>query len=182
MKHHVAGFKLNRSPSHRQALYKNLITALLTHGRITTTLTKAKAVQGQVDRLVIKAKQGQIIHRRQIDQVLNNRLVVNRLVDEIAPAVGKRSSGFTRIIKLQPRRGDASLMARLEFVDTVPGTTAVVKKPKKPPIKATKKASNKKTPTKSATVSTKDRDVAAPEIKPQPAMKPGILRRKSGER
>lgn len=181
MKHQIAGFKLNRSSSHRQALYKNLLTALITHGAITTTLTKAKAIQGQADSLISTAKKGQLSHRRQLDRVLNQRFLVNRLVDEIAPHTGTRNSGFTRIVKLQNRRGDAALMARLELVDKIPVKEAVVAPPTKKttPSKTVKPAKAAKKP---AAPLPKDHDITAPEIKPQIAMKPSLLRRKSGER
>lgn len=146
MKHNVSGRKLNRDSQHRQALFANLVTALIEHGSIETTLEKAKAVQPLVDKLMTKAKKGSLHHRRMIGKVLPKRPVVNRLVDSIAPATGERTSGFTRIIKLGRRRGDNAMMARFEFVDAMPMDTAAdePKKKKKAEKKEDSKPSQKK--------------------------------------
>lgn len=116
MKHRVKGKQLNRNVGTRRALFKNLTLALIEHGKINTTEAKAKAVRSSFEKLITKAKAGTVANRRLIDQVVNHRSAVNRLVDEIAPAI-KRTSGFTRITKLGNRRGDDASMVRLEIID-----------------------------------------------------------------
>jgi large subunit ribosomal protein L17 len=142
MRHQVKGKQLNRDSSSRRALFKNLILALIDHGQINTTSAKAKAVQGSLEKLITKAKGGTLHERRQIDQVLNQRTAVNKLVDEIAPHI-KRNSGYTRIIKLGERQGDAAAMVRLEIVDWQP--KAVLTDKKKTEIKTEKVATKTKT-------------------------------------
>ena len=126
MKHAVKGKQLNRDIKSRRSLFKNLMLSLIEHGQINTTEAKAKAVRTTFEKLITKAKVGSVQYRRLIDQMLNQRHAVNRLVDEIAPKI-KRTSGFTRITKLGPRRGDAAEMVRLEIIDWKP--TAVFKLP-----------------------------------------------------
>jgi len=171
MRHHIQGYQLNRDSQSRRALFKNLITALVEHGSIRTTYSKAKAIQAQVDKLFTQAKSGQLHDRRLIDRVVNRRHTVNRFIHQLAPATGNRSSGFTRLVKIGTRQGDAALMARLELVDALPTPPPVAKKPR--PIRPKKAA-----PTK---VSLPLRP-AIPVVKPQVVVKPGLIRQKSGER
>jgi large subunit ribosomal protein L17 len=147
MRHRISGAKLNRDTKHRRALYKNLLTALVVHGSIETTLAKAKAIKPRMDKLITQAKKGQPQHRRQIGRLLNRRAIVNRLVDTIAPQTGSRTSGFTRIVKLGRQRGDNTLKARIEFVDKIDTKTA-----QKPPVVSQKSRQISKTSkTKAAT-------------------------------
>lgn len=117
MKHRVAGKKLARSRSHRKALFRNLLSALILHGEIKTTESKAKATRRLFDRLVTKGKSGTLHARRIVAAFLNNKKAVNRLVDEIAPKFKDRPGGFTRIIHLGQRRGDDAMMVKLELVE-----------------------------------------------------------------
>lgn len=130
MRHRIKGKKLNRSTSHRKALRMNLAIQLLTHGRIKTTFHKAKYVQGHAERLITIAKRGLAkaeakgddmiaVHaRRQAASRLgNNRVLVGKLFDDIAPLYAERSGGYTRILKLGPRKGDNAEMAFIELVD-----------------------------------------------------------------
>jgi large subunit ribosomal protein L17 len=126
MKHAVKGKQLNRDVTARRALFKNLTLSLIEHGHITTTLAKAQAIKSSFDKLVTKAKQGTLHNRRLIDRQLNQRLAVNRLVDEIAPQI-KRASGFTRMTKLGMRRGDAAEMVKIEIIDWQPKVAAASK-------------------------------------------------------
>lgn len=145
MRHRVSGKKLNRDVQHRRGLYKNLITALITNGRIETTQAKAKAVQGQVDKLITTAKKGQLHHRRQIDKKLNSTALTHQLVDKVAKDAAKRTSGYTRIVKLGRRRGDATMIVRLELVDfKATAAKDAVKKADKKPKKSGKKESKSK--------------------------------------
>jgi large subunit ribosomal protein L17 len=186
MRHHIKGYQLNRSSHHRRALFKNLISALVEYGTLKTTVPKAKAVQGQVDKLITLAKQQTLNSERQIDKVLNQRHLVHRLVAEITPATGNRRSGFTRLVKLNFRPGDAAALARLEFVDKMP-FMAVLKPDTKAPSHQDARKSAKTAPPKQGTVLPKTStapvaDSAAPVIKPQAAVKAGLFRQKSGER
>ncbi len=130
MRHRHHGKKLNRSGSHRKALRMNLATELLTHGRIRTTFHKAKFVQGYAERLITIAKRGLAkaeakgdaliaVHaRRQVARRLNNnRDLVGKVFDELAPLYAERPGGYTRILKLGPRKGDNAEMALIELVD-----------------------------------------------------------------
>lgn len=130
MRHRHHGKKLNRSSSHRKALRMNLATELLTRGRIKTTFHKAKFVQGHAERLITIAKRGLAkaetkgdaliaVHaRRQVARRLNNnRVLVGKVFDELAPLYAERPGGYTRIYKLGPRKGDNAEMALIELVD-----------------------------------------------------------------
>jgi large subunit ribosomal protein L17 len=183
MRHHIVGYQLNRDSSHRRALYKNLMSALIEHHQIKTTLPKAKAIQGQFEKLITQAKDGSLHNQRLIDQVLNRRELVKQLVDEIAPLVKNRPGGYTRIVKLGQRLGDAALMVRLELV-VMPAEKIVTKEAKVPSKKVNQ--TKKTVPQKPAVVvkptSILPKDITAPVLKNQTAVKPGMIRQKSGER
>jgi len=123
MRHAVAGRKLGRSKDHRKALFRNLIKALFLHERIRTTEAKAKAVRGQAEKLITLAKRGlanedYTLHaRRQAIAYLNSPEIVRKLFDELAPRYEDRDGGYTRIIKLGPRKGDNAPMVILELVE-----------------------------------------------------------------
>lgn len=121
MKHQVVRTrkkKLGRDPSHRKALYRNLLTSLVQHGSIQTTLAKAKLVRPQAERLVTATTQAQpLIARRKALKVLYGKEAVNKLISEVAPRFKKRPGGYTRIVKLGARVGDQAQMARLEWVE-----------------------------------------------------------------
>ena len=116
MRHRVAGKKLSRNTGQRQALFKNLINALVVHGEIKTTEAKAKAIRGLIDKLITRGKKNTLQSRRLLAAFLQNKKAVNKIVDEIAPLFKNRPGGFTRIIRLGKRRGDDAMMARLELV------------------------------------------------------------------
>jgi len=130
MRHRIKGKKLGRDSAHRKALRMNLALSLLEHGRIKTTLSKAKFVQGHVERMITVAKRGlakaertgneaDAVHARRIvaSRLNNNRVVVQKLFDDIAPQYSERPGGYTRILKLGERKGDNAEMAILELVD-----------------------------------------------------------------
>ena len=117
MRHRVFGRKLNRDVKARKALFKNLINALIEHQEIKTTEAKAKAIKGLVDKFVSRAKKKDLHSRRLVFSYLQNKIMVNKLFEEIAPRFRSRPSGFTRIIKLGRRRGDAAMMVKMEFVE-----------------------------------------------------------------
>lgn len=117
MRHRVKGKKLSRNSSQRKALFKGLINALVIHGEIKTTESKAKAINGLVDKLINKGKKGTLHSRRLIAAFLQNKKAVNRIVDELGPLFAKRKGGFSRIIRLRARRGDNAQMVKLELVE-----------------------------------------------------------------
>lgn len=122
MKKRVYGRKLSRSLTSRKALFRSLIRALVSHGSITTTLAKAKAVQSDVEKLVKKARKGGIAKRREVYAYLaNDKTTTDKLFKEVAQAFSSLESGFTRIVKLAQRRGDGAQMARLEWSREVQG-------------------------------------------------------------
>ena len=117
MRHQRAGKKLGRDSSHRRALYANLAGALIEHGRIRTTVTKAKAVKPIAEQMITLGRRGDLHARRQATAFLRSRDVVHKLFAEVAPLFKDRPGGYTRIVKIGPRPGDAAEMAYLELVD-----------------------------------------------------------------
>jgi large subunit ribosomal protein L17 len=111
------GPRLGGSPSHERLMLANLATALFEHGRITTTVTKAKRLSPLADRLITFAKRGDIHARRQVLTVVRDKSVVHTLFAEIGPGFASRSGGYTRITKIGPRKGDNAPMAVIELVE-----------------------------------------------------------------
>ena len=118
MRHKSSGKKLGRDSAHRKALYANLAGALIEHGRIKTTVTKAKAVKPIAEQMITLGRRGDIHARRQAVAFLRSKDVVHRLFTEVAPRFEQRPGGYTRITKIGPRAGDAAEMAYLELVDS----------------------------------------------------------------
>ena len=117
MRHQKDRGKLSRSASHRKALFMNLAREVIDHERIETTEAKAKAVKPEVERLITLAKRGDLHARRQALAALGqDKFVVYKLFDEIAPRYADRPGGYTRILKLGPRKSDATEMVYLELV------------------------------------------------------------------
>src|SRR3954447_14955222 len=117
MRHSKKRNKLSRSASHRKALLSNLSKQLIEHERIETTTAKAKAVKPDVERLITLAKRGDLHARRQALSALGqDKFMVYKLFEEIAPRYAERPGGYTRILKLGPRKSDATEMALLELV------------------------------------------------------------------
>ena len=125
MRHQVAGYKLGRSKGARIALRRNLIKQFFTHERITTTRAKAEAIRGEAERMITVARRsadaedvGKVNARRLIASRLGGgNEVVKKLFDDIAPRFASRNGGYTRMLKLGPRRGDAADMVLLELVE-----------------------------------------------------------------
>ena len=116
MRHLSAGRKLNRNSSHRTALARAQATALFRHGRIKTTLTKAKNLQPFVEKLITTARGGDLHARRLIARDVHDNDIQRKLMDEIAPRYANRPGGYTRIYRLGTRRGDATQEAYIELV------------------------------------------------------------------
>jgi large subunit ribosomal protein L17 len=117
VRHQRAGKKLGRDAAHRKALYANLAGALIEHGRIKTTVTKAKAVKPLAEQMITLGRRGDLHARRQATAFLRSRDIVHLLFAEVAPRFKDRPGGYARIIKIGPRPGDAAEMAYLELVD-----------------------------------------------------------------
>ena len=120
MKHARAGKKLGRDSAHRKALYSNLAGSLFQHGRIKTTEAKAKAVKPFAEQMITLGKRGDLAAHRQAVAFLRSKAIVHKLFSEIAPRFADRPGGYTRIVKIGPRPGDAAEMVYLELVDYVP--------------------------------------------------------------
>lgn len=115
MRHLKAGRKLNRSASHRRALFRNLVTALLQRERIRTTDAKAKEIRRLTERMITLGKHGTLADRRRALAYIQSRDVVKRLFDEIAPRFKDRAGGYTRVIKIGFRHGDAAPVSMIEL-------------------------------------------------------------------
>ncbi|MBA3347049.1 MAG: 50S ribosomal protein L17 [Actinobacteria bacterium] len=122
MRHARSGWKLGRDSAHRKALYANLAGALIEHGRIKTTQAKAKAVKPFAEQMITLGKRGDLSARRKALSELRSTDVVSHLFSEIAPRFAERPGGYTRIIKLGQRQGDAAEMVYLELVDYEPAS------------------------------------------------------------
>ena len=118
MRHRVGGYKLKRDKDQRKMLLRNLVTAVVERDRIVTTITKAKAIQPLVENMVTLAKKDSLASRRQAAAYLTTPGSVKRLFDEVGSKFGQRAGGYTRIVRVGPRKGDGAEMAILEFVGT----------------------------------------------------------------
>jgi large subunit ribosomal protein L17 len=118
MRHNKSQRKLGRTSEHRRALFRNQLRSLITHERIITTLPKAKELRPIVEKVVTLGRRSDSVHARRLaERWLSDRDLVRRLFTEIGPRFVSRPGGYTRIVKLGPRRGDAAELAILEFVD-----------------------------------------------------------------
>jgi large subunit ribosomal protein L17 len=120
VRHHRAGKKLGRDSSHRKALYANLACSLIEHGRIKTTEAKAKAVKPFAERMITLGRRGDLHARRQALSHLRSQEVVHKLFSDVGPRFAERPGGYSRIVKLGPRQGDAAELVYLELVDFDP--------------------------------------------------------------
>jgi len=117
MRHLKSGRKLNRTASHRKAMFTNMALSLVEHERITTTLPKAMELRGVVERLVTYGKRGDLHGIRLISRSIKNKDIVMKIVKDLAVQYNDRSGGYTRVLKVGPRRSDNAEMAIIEFVD-----------------------------------------------------------------
>jgi large subunit ribosomal protein L17 len=117
MQHNRAGRKLRRTTSHRLAMFSNQLASLMTHERIQTTITKAKELRPLAEKLITTAKNDDLAARRRVYRWIPDHLTVKKVFETIAPRFVDRPGGYTRILKLGARRGDAAEAAILEFVD-----------------------------------------------------------------
>ncbi|MES2393427.1 MAG: 50S ribosomal protein L17 [Acidobacteriota bacterium] len=117
MRHRNGGYKLGRNTSHRRALLRNLVTSIVLHDRIKTTLTKAKASRPIVEKMITLGKNGSVHARRQALAYLLTPEAVDRLFATVAPRYATRPGGYSRIVKVGPRQGDSAEVAYIELLD-----------------------------------------------------------------
>ena len=165
MRHGMVNRKLGRTSAHRNALFRNQLSSLIDRERIITTLPKAKELRPQIERLVTIGKTDNVHNRRQVFRVVGDETLVAKLFDTLGPRFSDRPGGYTRIIKIGPRRGDAAETAIIEFVGYELQTEA---KPEETPAKG-KKAAPKKEETPAAEPEGTEEE--APKKKKAPAKK-----------
>src|SRR5437879_4898086 len=141
MRHGMVNRKLGRTSAHRNALFRNQLSSLIDRERIITTLPKAKELRPQVERLVTIGKTDNVHNRRQVFRVVGDETLVAKVFDTLGPRFAERPGGYTRIIKIGPRRGDAAETAIIEFVGY---ELKVEEKPEETPARTRAKAVPKK--------------------------------------
>lgn len=196
MRHQKKVKKLGRTASHRKAMLRNVASALIEHHQIRTTLTKAKAVQSYIEKLISYGKNDTVHSRRLAFKMLQNRTLVKMLFDEIATTFGDRKGGYTRVVKLGQRRGDGAPMAILQLVgfeqlvvdeETPKKKKGKGKAAKKEAAKETKAAAKKETAGKKAEKVAAEEEVAPEEttehveeaVEPEAEKKPKKTRSKA---
>lgn len=157
MRHNNAGRRLGRTTSHREAMFRNMVTSLLNHEKITTTDAKAKEIRSVAEKMITLGKRGDLHSMRLAAAYIREKSVVTKLFSAIAPRYKDRSGGYTRIIKLGIRQGDTAPISMIELVEE----EIQVKKAKKKPVKAV--------------AVTKSAPVAVPEALAEPASAVSIV-------
>lgn len=130
MRHGAGHKKLNRTASHRQAMFANMAAALVKHEQIVTTLPKAKALRPVVERLITLAKKGDLASRRLVVSRMRDETQTKKLFDTLAPRYKARAGGYTRVLKAGFRHGDNAPVAVIEFVDRDENAKGVARRPK----------------------------------------------------
>ena len=158
MRHLKAGRKFGRTSAHRKALFRNLVGALIERERISTTLAKAKELRGKVERTITLGKKGTLHARRQAFKLAPQKEAVQKVFGDLAVRYANRPGGYTRIIKIGPRRGDNAPMVFIELVDREGETPAPKKEAQKKtaPKKETKPKATEKKETKPKTTEKKE--------------------------
>ncbi|HEY6137501.1 MAG TPA: 50S ribosomal protein L17 [Thermoanaerobaculia bacterium] len=174
MRHGMVNRKLGRTTSHRLAMFRNQLASLIDKERIITTLPKAKELKPQIERLITLGRNDSVHNRRNAARQVQDDAMVSKLFDTLGPRFSDRPGGYTRIVKLGPRRGDAAEMAILEFI----GYELPSEEKKAAPAKAAKKAKAKEEPEEAETP-------AAEEEKPKKkaaAKKPAAKKKAAEEK
>ena len=148
MRHRKAGIKLNRTSSHRTAMFRNMVTSLLKHDRIQTTGAKAKELRRWADHIITLAKRGDLHARRQALAIVREKDVVHALFENAAVRFGNVSGGYTRVVKLGRRPGDAAPISLVELVVSQDTKSKKTKKKKTKGKAAPQKAAGTKAPAK----------------------------------
>ncbi|MBW2019450.1 MAG: 50S ribosomal protein L17 [Deltaproteobacteria bacterium] len=178
MRHQKAGKKLNRTASHRSAMFRNMVTSLFKHGQVRTTDAKAKELRRWADRMVTLAKRGDLHARRQALSVVREKAVVHKLFEQAAELYGGRPGGYTRIIKIGRRPGDAAPISLVQLV--APSEKKADKKKKTRSAKKGVDRAKKEAPVKSkekekskeAKTAKKAAQKAAPDIEKEAISEP----------
>ncbi len=157
MKHRVGFNRLGRKPSHRKALHRNMVTSLFRHERIRTTKAKAQAIRRTAEKMITRAKVDSVHNRRMIGRDIKDKAILAKLFVEIGPRFKERPGGYTRMLKIGPRPGDAAAMVLLELVGDLVGKTdakakrdEASKKPAERKAEVEKSAKSKSTSKRSA--------------------------------
>jgi len=158
MRHLVSGRKLNRTASHRRAMFSNMAMSILDKERITTTVAKAKEVRGVVERLITYGKKGDLHAIRIAARRINDEKILKKLFEDIAPSYKDRNGGYTRILKTEDRKGDNAPMAIIELVGRGHNDPVRKRSPKK------KAAAKKKAASAVAPAPKKEEPVTAPAV------------------
>ena len=158
MRHLKAGRKLGRTSAHRKALFRNLVGALILRERISTTLAKAKELRGKVEKTITLGKKGTLHARRQAFKLAPQKETVQKVFGPLAERYAKRPGGYTRIIKIGPRKGDNAPMAFIELVDREGDAPAQEKSKGAAKKAATPKTAEKKTAATKETKTEKEKD------------------------
>jgi large subunit ribosomal protein L17 len=169
MYHRIAGRKLGRKADHKLALMKNLVTSLIVHERIETTVAKAKELKMLADRMITLGKKGDIAAIRTASKNIQTKEAVGKLFKDLAPRFTTRNGGYTRVLKYRNRRGDGAPTAIIEWVETAPVKAAEAPEKKKAPAK--KAAAPKKTTEKKAAAEKKAPAEKKPAAKRAPRKK-----------
>jgi len=141
MRHKIGFNRLGRRPAHRKALKRNMVTSLLLEERIKTTQTKALEVRRLAEKMVTRAREDSVHNRRMIGRDIKNKKALAKLFTEIGPRYKSRAGGYTRVLKLGPRSGDAAEMVLLEFVDREGSESELPTKKKKAAAQKSEKKS-----------------------------------------
>ena len=163
MRHRKAGIKLNRTSSHRGAMFRNMVTSLFKHDRLETTDAKAKELRRWADHMITLAKRGDLHARRQAMSIIREKSVVHKLFEEAAQRFGHTAGGYTRIVKIGRRKGDAAPFSMIELI-------SVEQKPKK---KKKKKKAPEVQPVPAAKSAAVPADAPASETETEAAPKTG---------
>jgi len=154
MRHNKAGRRLGRKTSHREAMFRNMVTSLLTHEKITTTDAKAKEIRSVAEKMITLGKRGDLHAQRQAAAYIREKSVVTKLFSAIAPRYKDRPGGYTRIVKLGIRQGDTAPISLIELVEEEMKVKKVPAKPAKAPKAAAVKAPVAEPATEPAAVQT----------------------------
>jgi large subunit ribosomal protein L17 len=165
------GPRLGAGPAHERAILRGLSRSLIAHGRIVTTEAKAKRLRPYVEKLITKARKGGLHNRRQALSELGDKSVVHRLFAEVGPRAADRPGGYTRILKLGQRRGDATPMAIIELVDT-PAAAAAPPEPDAKPRRRRLRRRGESTAAGAAAPEPMDTMTPEPAVEPEPEQPP----------
>jgi len=175
----MANRKLGRTSSHRKAMFRNQLASLIDNERIITTLPKAKELRPLAEKLITLAKNDSVHTRRQAFQQVPDNELISKLFDILGPRFSTRPGGYTRIMKLGARRGDAAEMAILELVERSPERTEAKEAPSKAEKAEKKKAAKKEAPAEEAPAEEKPKKAASKKAAPKKAEKKEATARKA---